>query len=461
MKRLLIANRGEIACRIARTCRSMGIETVAVYSEADRDALHVSLCDSSVEIGPAKASDSYLNYERILGAASASGADAVHPGYGFLAENAEFAERVRRNGMIWIGPAPGHIKLMGDKASARAAAVEAGVPVLSGSSRLDNVEAIQAAAAPIGFPLLIKAVAGGGGIGMQRVDRIEDLGQMTTRAMGLAERAFGSREVYLERYVPVARHVEVQILGDGKGHAIHLFDRDCSVQRRFQKVVEEATAPRISERARAAMSEAAVRLATQIGYAGLGTVEYVYDVNSEQFYFLEMNTRIQVEHPVTEMVTRQDLVRRQLLVASGSSDAVPAQQDIGRAGHSIEARVYAEWPEKNFIPSPGAIEEFEFHADSDPHVRVDTGYRAGDRVPVFYDPLVAKVIAWDEDRDRCITRLRDHLAKVNVGGIRTNVRFLVDLLGHQSFVVADLHTGFIDAHRNALLPAAPSNKVAG
>lgn len=460
MKRILIANRGEIACRIARTCRSMGIETVAVYSEADRDALHVSQCDTSVGIGPAKASDSYLNYERILDAAKTSGADAVHPGYGFLAENARFAERVRRDGMVWIGPAPEHIELMGDKASARAAAAKAGVPILLGSSRLENVAAVEASAAPVGFPLLIKAVAGGGGIGMQRVDRAEDLGQMATRAMGLAERAFGSREVYLEKFIPVARHVEVQILGDGKGHAIHLFDRDCSVQRRFQKVIEEATAPLISGRTRAAMGEAAVHLAAQIGYAGLGTVEYVYDVASDKFYFLEMNTRIQVEHPVTEMVTREDLVRRQLLVASGASNAVPAQREITHTGHSIEARIYAEWPEKNFIPSPGVIERLELHADIDPFVRIDTGYRAGDRVSVFYDPLVAKVIAWDEDRSRCIARLRGHLAKVEVGGIRTNVQFLVSLLGHSDFAAANLHTGFVDAYRGSLIPVASSNRVA-
>ena len=464
IRRLLVANRGEIACRVMRSARLLGMSTVAVHSEVDATALHVALADQAVAIGAAPATESYLVAARVLAAAVDSGADAVHPGYGFLAENAAFARAVEAAGLRWVGPTPKSIDDMGDKARARIIARAAGVPVLPGSDRFSPADpavtsaTIEAAAAATGFPLLVKAAAGGGGIGMRRVDDPAGLAAAIESTQTMAARAFGDGTVYLERFVPKARHVEVQVFGFGDGRAVHLYERDCSIQRRFQKVIEESPAPGLAQATRTAMCEAATALAREQAYRGAGTVEFVVDADSGEFFFLEMNTRIQVEHPVTEMRTGVDLVAWQLLLAGGDPLPVAGQDDVRAQGHAIEARLYAERPAKGFLPSTGTLSVFELPAtgaallDGLPDgLRIDAGVRAGDTISHWYDPMIAKVIAHGATRDAAIDRLRAALAAIRIEGVETNLVFLQRTLDHAAFRGGDVFTGFIDAHKAVLL----------
>jgi len=452
MKRVLVANRGEIACRILRSCKTLGLETVAVHSEADAGAMHVALADQTVAIGAPPPSQSYLLGDRIVAAARASGADGVHPGYGFLSENEDFARAVQAAGLTWIGPDPKSIEDMGDKERARAIAKAAGVPVLPGSPRFTpgSNAGIDAAAKEVGFPLLVKASAGGGGIGMRRVDRPEELAAAVESTQAMAARAFGDGTVYLERYISEARHVEVQVFGFGDGRSIHLYKRDCSTQRRFQKIVEESPAPGIPAATREAMCAAAAALCAQERYRGAGTIEYVLDCETRKFYFLEMNTRIQVEHPVTEMVTGLDLVAMQIILADGGDPAVIGQSDVKASGHSIECRLYAERPAKGFLPAPGVLTRFDVPAP-DAQVRIDTGVRAGDRITHFYDPMIAKLIVHGADRASAIARMQEALAATVIEGLDTNLPFLLKVLGHPAFRAGDVRTGFIERYKADLL----------
>jgi 3-methylcrotonyl-CoA carboxylase alpha subunit len=452
MKRVLVANRGEIACRILRSCKTLGLETVAVHSEADAGAMHVALADQAVAIGAPPPGQSYLLGDRIVAAARASGADGVHPGYGFLSENEDFARAVQTAGLTWIGPDPKSIEDMGDKERARAIAKAAGVPVLPGSPRFTpgSNAGIDAAAKEVGFPLLVKASAGGGGIGMRRVDKPEELAAAVESTQAMAARAFGDGTVYLERYISEARHVEVQVFGFGDGRSIHLYERDCSTQRRFQKIVEESPAPGIPAATREAMCAAAAALCAQERYRGAGTIEYVLDCETRKFYFLEMNTRIQVEHPVTEMVTGLDLVAMQIILAGGGDLAVSGQSDVNASGHSIECRLYAERPAKGFLPAPGVLTRFDVPAP-DAQVRIDTGVRAGDRITHFYDPMIAKLIVHGADRAFAIARMQEVLAATVIEGVDTNLPFLLKVLGHPAFRAGDVRTGFIDRYKADLL----------
>jgi len=451
MKRILIANRGEIACRVIRACRALGIATVAVYSEADAGALHVQLADVAEPIGPAPAVQSYLDGERILAAALKHGADGVHPGYGFLSENTGFARAAEAAGITWIGPRPDSIEDMGDKQRARAIAEAAGVPVLPGSRRfaLDALDGLEDAAAAVGYPLLVKATGGGGGIGMRRVDTPEQLLASVAATQQMAAKAFKDGTVYLERLVARARHVEIQVFGHGDGTAVHLFERECSVQRRFQKIIEESPAPGLPDGMRARMCEAAVALAAHQRYRGPGTVEFIVDADAMTFFFLEMNTRIQVEHPVTEGVTGWDLVQAQIRLAGGTFTPVP-QADIRTQGAAIECRLYAENPAKNFLPSPGRLERFSL-PEGRPHVRVDTGVREGDTITPYYDPMIAKLIVWGVDRPAALARLREALAASRIEGVRNNVAFLEAVAGHPDFVAGDVDTGWVERNRAALV----------
>jgi 3-methylcrotonyl-CoA carboxylase alpha subunit len=451
LKKVLVANRGEIACRVIAACRGLGIEAVAIYSDADRTARHVRMADTAHHVGPSRVDRSYLDVAAVLDAARASGADAVHPGYGLLSENADFAAAVTAAGLTWIGPAPETIAAMGDKGRARAIAAEAGVPVLPGSPRFAAIEADEIAAfgAATGFPLLVKAAGGGGGIGMRRVDRPEDLAGVVETTRGMAERAFGNPTVYLERFVPTARHIEVQVFGFGDGRAVHLYERECSVQRRFQKVVEEGPSPALDAATRTRMAEAAAALAASQDYAGAGTVEFIFDDESGEFYFLEMNTRIQVEHAVTEMITGLDLVQMQLRLARGDDFSDFAQADVGSDGHAIELRVYAENPAKNYMPSPGRLSRVAF--PSGDGVRVDTGFEEGDDITPFYDPLIAKLIVRGSDRADAIARGRAMLGDTVVEGPATNLALLRAVLDHPAFVAGRTFTNFLDVHKQDLL----------
>ena len=458
---VLIANRGEIACRVIRAARTLGLRTVAVYSEADSELLHVAMADEAVAIGPARATESYLNAERILEAARQTGATLLHPGYGFLSENGSFAERCRDNGIRFVGPSPEVIRLMGDKEQARQAAVRASVPVLPGSSKLALADAASIADAgrATGFPLLVKAAAGGGGIGMRTVTAPEQLAAAVEATSGMALKAFGDGSVYLERLVQRARHVEIQVFGFGDGTAVHLFERDCSLQRRHQKVIEEAPAPGLPAQVRVAIAKAAVKLAESCSYQGAGTIEFLYDTLGHEYFFLEMNTRIQVEHPTTEMITGVDLVAAQLRLAMGEPlNTELAQQRIGASGHAIEARVYAENPAKNFIPSPGPLNRFQVPQMAD--VRFETGYRQGNRVTPFYDPMIMKVIAHASTRQAATQRLIEALRGVEIEGIVTNLAYLQTVLASDDFANANVHTNLLAEKHAALAGPAPPSKTA-
>jgi len=455
---VLIANRGEIACRVIRTCRRLGVRAVAVYSAADRAARHVLLADAAVEIGPAPSRDSYLRGDRIIAAAQAEGAEAVHPGYGFLSENPDFAEACDAAGLAFVGPPAAAIRAMGLKAAAKAGMAAAGVPLLPGynGDAQDDATLVRAAAA-IGFPLLVKPSAGGGGKGMQVVADAAALADAIARARREAKSSFGDDRLILERFLAAARHVEVQVFADGHGNAVHLFERDCSLQRRWQKVVEEAPAPGVDEGLRARMGAAAVAAARAVGYRGAGTVEFLLD--GRDFYFMEMNTRLQVEHPVTEMVTGLDLVEWQLRVAAG--EALPPDAGAVRLnGHAVEARLYAEDPARDFAPSAGALRRFRLPA-ADAALRIDTGYGEGDTVPVHYDPLIAKVVAWGPDRAAALARLRRALAAVQVAGPDTNLPFLRAIADHPDVRAGAVDTRFLDRHHDALAapPAPPPQAV--
>lgn len=455
MKRLLIANRGEIACRIMRSARELGIHTIAVFSEADRNARHVSEADEAHCIGPAPAAKSYLVKEHLLEAARVSRADAIHPGYGFLSENADFAQNVLDAGLIWVGPSPDLIRMMGDKQNARVTAKQAGVPIVPGSTcfAVDQIEGVAEAADTVGFPLLVKATAGGGGIGMREVDRPEKLEEAVRGVQRAALSAFGEGAIYLERFIPRARHVEIQVFGFGDDNPLHFFERDCSLQRRFQKVLEESPSPRLPDSVRNHMCEAALTLCRQTRYSGAGTVEFIVDADTFEFFFLEMNTRIQVEHPVTEMLTGVDLVRLQLLL---SSEKLTDQDRVApsRKGAAIEARLYAENPNKSFFPSPGTLQRFVLPAASQT-VRIDSGYREKDAITPFYDPMVAKIIVWGETREQAIETAQSALAQTHVEGLMTNRDFLIACLDHPAFRAGDVHTGFIQEHRDVLIPQTP------
>jgi acetyl-CoA carboxylase biotin carboxylase subunit len=437
---VLVANRGEIAVRVIRACRELGLEAVAVYSAADRHALHVRLADRAFPVGAAPAADSYLRIDRIVDVARRAGCDAVHPGYGFLAENAAFAEAVERAGLVFIGPSAGAIRLMGDKTAARRAMAAAGVPTVPGTDApvASDAEAEQAARR-IGFPLMIKAVAGGGGKGMRLVEGPEGFASALRGARSEASSAFGDERVYLERVIERPRHVEIQVLGDGRGGAIHLFERECSIQRRHQKVIEESPSPALTPAAREAMGAMAVRAAASIGYAGAGTLECLLDP-AGRFYFLEMNTRLQVEHPVTEWVTGIDLVHAQIAIAEGRG--LPWQQEaIERRGWAIECRVYAEDPAAGFMPSPGRITALRPPAG--PGVRDDSGVCEGFTVPIDYDPLISKVSTWGPTRQAAIERMRRALREYVVGGITTNIGFHLAVLDEPEFRAGRIDTGYI------------------
>jgi 3-methylcrotonyl-CoA carboxylase alpha subunit len=455
--KLLIANRGEIACRVARTARRMGVRTVAVYSDADADALHVESCDEAFRIGPAPPRDSYLDADAIIAVALRSGAQAVHPGYGFLSENAAFAAACARAGLVFVGPPPGAIEAMGSKAAAKTIMARAGVPLVPGYHGEDqDPQRLAHEAGGIGYPVLIKATAGGGGKGMKIVDRPGDFAAALASAQREARGSFGDARVLLEKYLVAPRHIEIQVFADTQGTAVHLFERDCSVQRRHQKVLEEATAPGMTAATRRAMGDAAVAAARAIGYLGAGTVEFIVPVSFAQdgrFYFMEMNTRLQVEHPVTEMITGLDLVEWQLRVAAG--EPLPLGQDaIEARGHAIEARVYAEDPARGFLPSIGRIAHWRMPADA-AHVRVDTGFRAGDEVSPWYDPMLAKVIAWGEDRESARRTLAAALSTCEVTGVATNLELLGRIVAHPAFAGGALDTGLIERNRDTLL-APPS-----
>ncbi len=451
--KVLIANRGEIACRILRACKTLGYDTVAVYSEADAKLAHVQEADEAIAIGPAPARASYLVQETIIQAARDSGADAVHPGYGFLSENADFAEAVEAAGLTWVGPKPETIRALGDKQRAREIAHEAGVPIVPGSRRFPAgaLDGLEAAGADVGYPLLVKAAAGGGGIGMRQVDSADKLLDVATATQSMAERAFGNGDIFLERAIPKARHIEIQVFGYGDEAPVHLFERDCSLQRRFQKVIEETPAPGLPVDVRQKLTDAALALCCATRYANAGTIEFIVDAESFDFYFLEMNTRIQVEHPVTEQTIGLDLVAMQLAFAAGD-DVRVEQSDITVSGHAIECRLYAENPKKMFFPAPGTLEQFKLPTDM-PGVRIDTGYREGDAITPHYDPMVAKIIAHGRNRQEAITRGISALQACQIDGLTTNRDFLIACLKDEQFQAGDVHTKFIEARGKALINA--------
>jgi acetyl-CoA carboxylase, biotin carboxylase subunit len=439
-RKVLIANRGEIALRVIRACKELGIRTVAVFSEADRESLHVRFADEDVCIGPPSARESYLNIPRIIAAAEVTGADAIHPGYGFLAENAEFSEICERSELAFIGPTPQQIRVMGDKAAARRTMRDVGVPVVPGTDAIADPDEALARASEIGFPVLIKASAGGGGKGMRVAQDAQDFPRQFGMARNEAGAAFGDDTVYVEKYLARPRHIEFQILGDQHGRVIHLGERDCSIQRRHQKLVEEAPSPALTPELREEMGEAAVRGAKAIDYVGAGTIEMLLNEDGS-FYFMEMNTRIQVEHPVTEMCTGVDLVKEQIRAAAGLPLSV-ADKPIELRGHSIECRINAEDPARNFAPSPGTLTTF--HPPGGPGVRVDTHGYTGYRVPPFYDSLVAKLIVHGNTREEAIARMRHSLASFIVEGVHTTIPFLQTVMDHPGFVAGDVDTKFIE-----------------
>lgn len=439
-KKVLIANRGEIALRVVRACRELGIESVAVYSEADRESLHVRFADDDVCIGPAPARDSYLRIPRLIAAAEITGADAIHPGYGFLAENAEFAETCAASGITFIGPTPHQIRTMGDKAAARAAMIANDVPVVPGTpGPVEDVDEALGYAEQMGFPVIIKAAAGGGGKGMRVARDADDFARSFQLARSEALSAFGNGSVYVEKYLERPRHVEFQILGDQHGNVIHVGERDCSVQRRHQKLVEEAPCPVMTPELRERMGAAAVKGAKAIDYVGAGTIEMLLDEDGS-YYFMEMNTRIQVEHPVTEMLTGVDLVKEQIRVAAGLPLSVTSTPEL--RGHVIECRVNAEDPARNFQPSPGRVEVF--HMPGGNGVRVDTHAYAGYTVPPFYDSMIAKLIVHGRDRAEAIAKMRLALDTFIIQGVTTTIPFLGKLMAHPKFVEGDVHTKFLE-----------------
>ncbi|WP_223669119.1 acetyl-CoA carboxylase biotin carboxylase subunit [Kangiella shandongensis] len=457
--KILIANRGEIACRVIQTAQKLGIRTVAVYSEADKNARHVAMADEAIYLGPAPAKDSYLKTELIIKAAKETGSQAVHPGYGFLSENADFAKALAENDIEFIGPPEGAIIAMGSKSAAKEIMEEAGVPLVKGyHGENQEPEFLKSQADDIGYPVIIKATAGGGGKGMRIVWKAEEFESNLASCKRESAASFGDDKVLVEKYITKPRHVEIQVFADKHGNAVHLFERDCSVQRRHQKVIEEAPAPGMAEDNRQKMGEVAIRAAQAIGYVGAGTVEFLYDEDGS-FYFMEMNTRLQVEHPVTEKITGQDLVEWQLKVAAGQ-ELPEKQEDLRINGHAFEVRIYAEDPRQDFLPATGSLLHLSTPEESN-HIRIDTGVRQGDTVSVHYDPMIAKLIVWDHDRNAALARLRGALAQYQVVGLTTNVEFLSALASNQAFEDCDLDTNFIERYRDELiLEDAPADEDA-
>jgi len=454
-RKILIANRGEIACRVIRTARKMGILTVAVYSDADQDALHVTMADEAVHIGASPPLESYLLGERVIEAALRTGAEAIHPGYGFLSENAGFSRICEKSNIIFIGPPTSAIEAMGSKSAAKIIMEEADVPLVPGYHGDDqNPAVLKKASEDMGYPVLLKATAGGGGKGMRQVWDAGEFEEALTTAKREALKSFGDDTMLVEKYLTQPRHVEIQIFCDQHDNAVYLVERDCSIQRRHQKVIEEAPAPGVSQQLRQQMGEAAIRAAKAINYEGAGTVEFLLDQDGS-FYFMEMNTRLQVEHPVTEMITGQDLVEWQLRVAGGEQLPL-AQEQIQINGHSLEARIYAEDPDNDFLPASGPLTFLQPPAESE-HVRVDTGVLQGDEVSIHYDPMIAKLVVWDEDRNKAIHRLTKALAEYRISGMTTNVAFLYNLASSEPFKHADIDTGFIEKHHDIIFKKNKQN----
>jgi acetyl-CoA carboxylase biotin carboxylase subunit len=453
-KKILIANRGEIACRVIRACREMKITTVAVYSVADRDGLHVRMADEAYFIGEAPSSESYLRGEKIIEVAKMSGAEAIHPGYGFLSENAEFVRRVTDEGITFIGPSPEAMEGMGGKISARKIAIKAGVPVVPGTTEpLNSFEEAKEVAANIGYPVMLKASAGGGGKGMRLVGNENDLKNALEAAQSEAESSFGDSSVYIEKAIVRPRHIEIQIFSDKHGNHVHLGERECSIQRRHQKVIEECPSPINDADLRHAMGECAVLVAKAVNYVGAGTVEFLVSDLDKSFYFLEMNTRLQVEHPVTELVTRFDLVREQINVAYGAKLSF-SQEDVNWEGHAIECRVYAEDPENNFLPSPGKITRLRLPQGSG--VRDDGGVYEGAEVSIYYDPMISKLAVYGRTRQEAIERMRRALREYEVGGIKTTLPFFREIMEDEEFISGRLDTSFINRYNERKKPKEPS-----
>lgn len=449
-KKILIANRGEIAVRIIRACRELGVSTVAVYSDADRRSLHVALADEAYHIGGSAPGESYLNKDKIIDAAKSSGSEAVHPGFGFLSENESFADMCEKSGIVFIGPTPEAIRLMGDKITARKIAHEVKVPLVPGSDgAVSDVEA-SVIADEIGYPVMIKASAGGGGKGMRLVRNKDDFESSLRMARSEARSAFGDDSVFVERFIERPRHIEIQIIADSEGNTLHLFERECSIQRRHQKVIEEAPSSAISSKTRKKMGEEAVRIAKAVKYRGAGTIEFIMD-QKQNFYFLEMNTRVQVEHPVTEMITGFDIVKWMIRIAAG--EMLPLKQkNIVMKGHALECRVYAENPETNFLPSPGVIEYLR--TPSGPGIRDDSSIYNGCEITPFYDPMLSKLIVWADTREAAIKKMESSLREYIVLGVKTNIGFLIRVMNNDEFRKGKIDTGFIERHPELLKPSA-------
>ena len=445
MKRILIANRGEIACRIIDSCKKLNLHSIAVYSDVDRNSKHVRKADESIHIGGSKAQESYLSMDRIIDAAKKLNVDAIHPGYGFMAENAEFAKKIINSGIIWIGPTPSTILSMGNKDIARELAIKNDLPICPGlkNDELDS-EDLEDKCNKIGFPILIKASAGGGGIGMQIANNYEQLVQSIEKTKNLAQKAFGNSDIFLEKFISNARHIEIQVFGLGDKKALHFFERDCSIQRRFQKIIEESPAIKIEKSIIDKMAESAVNFVTNQKYEGAGTVEFIYDIDDKKFYFLEMNTRIQVEHPVTEAVTDFDLVAMQIKFALNIDISSVVQNTINKSGHAIECRLYAEDPTKNFLPSPGKITRLKIPKIDSNNIRLDIGVDEGDEISFYYDPMIAKIISKADTRIDSINNMIQYLDKIEIEGINTNKSFLISVLQNKNFEEAEYNTKFIE-----------------
>ena len=445
MKRILIANRGEIACRIIDSCKKLNLHSIAVYSDVDRNSKHVRKADESIHIGGSKAQESYLSMDRIINAAKKLNVDAIHPGYGFMAENAEFAKKIINSGIIWIGPTPSTILSMGNKDIARELAIKNDLPICPGlkNDELDSVD-LEDKCNKIGFPILIKASAGGGGIGMQIANNYEQLVQSIEKTKNLAQKAFGNSDIFLEKFISNARHIEIQVFGLGDKKALHFFERDCSIQRRFQKIIEESPAIKIEKSIIDKMAESAVNFVTNQKYEGAGTVEFIYDIDDKKFYFLEMNTRIQVEHPVTEAVTDFDLVAMQIKFALNIDISSVVQNTINKSGHAIECRLYAEDPTKNFLPSPGKITRLKIPKTDSNNIRLDIGVDEGDEISFYYDPMIAKIISKADTRIDSINNMIQYLDKLEIEGINTNKSFLISVLQNKNFEEAEYNTKFIE-----------------
>ena len=445
MKKILIANRGEIACRIIDSCKKLKFHSIAVYSDIDKNSKHVRKADESIHIGASKAQESYLNVDKIIEAAKKLKADAIHPGYGFLAENEKFAQKVIDSGITWIGPKPSTIVSMGNKDIARDLALKSNLPICPGLNNkdLENKD-LEKKCNEIGFPILVKASAGGGGIGMQIVNDYGELIKSVEKTKNLAKKAFGNSDVFLEKFIKNARHIEIQIFGFGEKKAVHFFERDCSIQRRFQKIIEESPAPKIDEKILNEMAQSAVNFASNQSYEGAGTIEFIYDVDEKKFYFLEMNTRIQVEHPVTESITNSDLVEMQIKFALGIDLDLTEQNKINRSGHAVECRLYAEDPSKNFLPSPGKITKLKIPNIGLTNIRLDIGVDEGDEISFYYDPMIAKIISKSKNRTESINNMINFLKDLEIEGIKTNKSFLISVLQNKTFEDADFNTKFIE-----------------